>query len=156
MAEFNWPLTGGVFLAALVVAGLFLTARSIWRWKKLRRLGAPISYRLYVSLTWRGVKVPPIAAAHWAAKTLGYEVDLDLWVSFALLRVDVVKVASALAAADACGLGTSAAQLGAAALAGYDPAEVVQAAHERNLKEFTAKDLGELNAWGLSRSDKPV
>ena len=67
-----------------------------------------------------------------AAGLIGLLVERDAWVGVvAVLRVDVVKLAAALSQAAVAGLTTTVGPLGAAAVAGYDPAQVVKVARER-------------------------
>jgi hypothetical protein len=79
-----------------------------------------------------------------------------LWVSFAVLRVDVVRLASALAWAKEHRVETTIGALGAAALAGYDPLDVAQAAFAREVGSFTNEHLTQLDTWGLKRGKKPA
>ena len=152
----NWRFTFGLFACLVAVLIVFALIRALGRWWILRRKGTPLPLRTYLALRWRGVPVPPIAAAHWVSRKLGYEISLDVWTSFALLRVDVVKLAAALAAATKWEIDTSIGQLGAAAMAGYDPLEVIRAAHDRGLTEFTGEHLNQISKWELTRSDDPA
>ena len=148
-----WVIAAGAMIAILVIARV---GRLVVGWWKLRRLGTPIPLRWYVALRMRGIDVEPIAAAHWATKAMGGEAPLEVWISFGMLRVDVVKLAAALAVATKDGLDITIGQLGATALTGYDPLEVVQAARSRGMDHFTNEDLNELSEWGLAHTDHPA
>lgn len=152
----QWRSLSQLF-AGLVGVLIFLALlRSVGAWWMLRRKGTPLPLRTYLSLRWRGIPVGPIAAAHWVSVKLGYEVPLGVWISFAMLRVDVVKLAAALAAAHKCNIDTSVGPLGAAAMAGYNPLDVVAAARDRGLDSFTSEHLNQLGEWELARNDSPA
>jgi hypothetical protein len=142
-----------------IAAGVFIIIamlRAAWGWSKIARLRTPMSFRRYLRLRWGGVNVLAVAAADWAARVSGWDVDLELWVSFAVLRVDVVRLAAALAWAKEHHVETTIGALGAAALAGYDPLDVAQAAFARELGTFTNDDLTQLDTWKLERGKKPA
>ncbi len=134
--------------AGLVAMGLL---GALWTWLKLHRLGTPLPLRQYLALRWRGVDVPAIAAAHWSARQQDQDVPMELWISLAVLHVDIVRVAAALGQAATVGVQTTAGVLGAAGLAGFDPVEVVDAARQRDLPTLTSQHLTELEDWGLQR-----
>jgi len=152
----NWSSVGELFAVLLVVLIILAFARALGQWWVLRRRGAPLPLGTYLSLRWRGIPVPPIAAAHWVAVRLGYEIPLTVWISFAMLRVDVVKLAAALAAAQKLEIETGVGHLGAAAIAGYDPLDVVRAARDRGMNSFTSEHLNQLAEWGLDHNSDPV
>jgi hypothetical protein len=143
----------GGALALLLIVSLL---RAAWTWSKIARLRTAITFGRFLRLRWQGVNVTAIAAADWAARVSGWEIDLELWISFAVLRVDVVRLASALAWANDHRVATDLGALGAAALAGYDPLDVVQAAFSREIGEFTNDHLTELDTWGLTRQKRPA
>ena len=152
----NWLIALEVFAGLVaILVGLSL-ARNLWQWRLLHRQRIPLPLRAFMSLRWRGIPVAPVAAAHWVACRLGHEIPLDVWVSFTLLRVDVVKIAAALAAAEKCKIDAGVGQLGAAALAGYDPLDVIRAARDRGLRSLTSEHLNQIGEWGLTRSDDSV
>jgi hypothetical protein len=122
----------GVITGLLIIVAM---VRAAWGWSKISRLRTPMTFRRYLRLRWQGVNVLAVAAADWAARVSGWDVDLELWVSFAVLRVDA---------------------LGAAALAGYDPLDVAQAAFAREVGSFTNEHLTQLDTWGLKRGKKPA
>jgi len=152
----DWSATGELFAVLLGILVALYMARALGAWWMLRRKGTPLPLRTYLQLRWRGVPIVPIAAAHWVAVKLGYEIPLTVWIGFAMLRVDVVKLAAALAAAEKCRIETGVGQLGAAAIAGYDPIEVVKAAKDKGLTSFTSEHLNQIGEWGLHRGDDPV
>lgn len=143
----------GIVLGALIIVAVL---RAAWGWSKIARLRTPMSFRRYLRLRWQGVDVQAVAAADWAARVSGWEIDLELWISFAVLRVDVVRLASAVAWANDHKVATTIGALGAAALAGYDPLDVAQAAFNRELGAFNNDHLTELDTWGLTRGKKPA
>lgn len=151
LAAPGWLVGVGVFLglfAALLLAALAVSVASWWR---LRRLGTPLPYGQFMSLRWRGVDVTAIAAAHWTAVQLGRSIPLEDWASFAIVGVDVVQLAAAMTEADRLGVEASFGVLGAAALAGFDPQQVVRTAADRGVRELTAEHLARLEQWGLHR-----
>jgi len=138
----------GVLAAAVAVVA---AGRVGLQWWKLRTDRIPLPLGTLIRLRWRGAPVGPIAAAHWLTTALGYAIPIDIWVGLTVLDVDVVELAKALALADKHNIDTVIGTLAAAALAGYDPAEVVRAAHRRGLTDLNAAHLNELDQWNLAR-----
>ncbi|MFW6154842.1 MAG: hypothetical protein ACOC95_06455 [Planctomycetota bacterium] len=138
----------------VVLAGalaLLWLGRVVLQWWKLRKDRIPLPFGTLLRLRWRGVPVGKIAAAHWLATALGYQIPVDIWVGLTMLHVDVTRLAKALAVADKYNLDTAIGTLSAAAMAGYDPTDVVRTAHERGLTELTAEHLNDLDQWNLTR-----
>ncbi len=146
----------GLFLLVLLLLFLVSALRATWSWGKILRLGTPLTFRQFFRLRWQGLNVPAIAAADWAARVAGWDIDIELWISFAVLRVDVVRLASALNWAQEHKINTTIGALGAAALAGYDPMDVVQTVFSREIGQFTNEDLTNLQEWGLNPQTKPA
>ncbi|NLF33107.1 MAG: hypothetical protein GX591_19760 [Planctomycetes bacterium] len=140
-------------LAAIVAAAMVLLAlaRAGLQWWKLRRAKIPLPFGTLLRLRRRGISPGRIAAAHWLTTELGYAIPIDIWVGLTMFHVDIVELAKALALADRHRIATAIGTLGAAAMAGYDPLEVVRAAHRRGLTELTAAHLNELDRWDLTR-----
>ena len=153
---YQWLLAAAVFVLLLILLVLGSSVRAFYRWRQLRRMGALLSFNTYMALRWQGVDVVAVAAAYATAHSLGQPVPVDDWVSFAVLGVDVVNLAAALGAASKGGLEVNFGQLGAAALAGYDPIAVVQEAQRRGLKCFGATELAQVPDWQLTRRDRPA
>jgi uncharacterized protein YqfA (UPF0365 family) len=154
MLAADWPfmlLWFGVFLAALL---LWTLGRGTLRWILLRRGGTSLGFRQYMSLRWQGVDIEAVAKAQQVALRIGRPASAGIWLGLKVLGVDVAKLADALEAAQQAGVQVTAGQLGVAALAGYDPAEVVQAALDRGIAQLTERHLAQLASWGLKRGDR--
>lgn len=153
---FGWWTFLGVFALILGVLVLLAAARALSQWARLYRAGHGLPFGTYLRLRWRGLDVPAIAAAHWTTRAMGREADLEDWISFSMLGVDVARLAAAMGVADEAGVQVSLGTLAAAALAGYDGVEVVRAAADRGLGALAADDLRVLPTWGLVRKDRPA